>query len=360
MTRDVLTAPAGPAPGRSGEDPVLLLEGVTKRFGTVVALDGVSLQVPRGELLAVLGPSGCGKSTMLRSVAGLTAVDGGTITIEGRVVAAANAFVPPEQRQVGVVFQDLALFPHLSVRENTAFGLPRRAADQRHRVEEVLDLVGIVPLAERYPHELSGGEQQRVALARALAPRPSVVLLDEPFSHLDRNLRTAVREHTVEVLRADGATGVLVTHDQEEAMAVGDRVAVLRAGRLEQVAEPQAAFHTPATRFVATFLGEADFVAGERSGSVAETRFGRLPVTEAGTGTCDVMLRPHEVGVELDDAGPAVVTRTEFRGAAVLHHLAFDDGTSLRGLRPHTSPLPLGARVRAVPLIDHPLAVFDR
>ena len=360
MSPDVLTAPAGPVPGRSGDQPVLLLDGVTKRFGGVVALDGVSLQVPRGELIAVLGPSGCGKSTMLRCIAGLTGVDGGSVTIDGRVVASAGGFVPPEQRQVGVVFQDLALFPHLSVRQNTAFGLGGRGREQRRRVDDVLELVGIAALADRFPHELSGGEQQRVALARALAPRPSVVLLDEPFSHLDRNLRTAVREHTAEVLRADGATGVLVTHDQEEAMAVGDRVAVVRAGRVEQVADPQTAFHAPATRFVATFLGEADFVAGERSGSVAETAFGRLPVTTEGTGGCDVMLRPHEVGVELDGEGPAVVARTEFRGAAVLHHLAFDDGTTLRGLRPHTAPLAVGSRVRAVPIIDHPLAVFER
>jgi iron(III) transport system ATP-binding protein len=359
VTRDVLTAPAAPAAGPATE-PVLLLERVTKRFGDVLALDGVSLEVPRGELLAVLGPSGCGKSTMLRSVAGLTAIDGGRIVVEGREVAAPGAFVPPEQRQVGVVFQDLALFPHLSVRDNTAFGLPRRGPRHRSRVEEVLELVGIAALADRYPHELSGGEQQRVALARALAPGPSVVLFDEPFSHLDRNLRTEVREHTVAVLRADGATGVLVTHDQEEALAVGDRVAVLRSGRLEQVADPQTAFHTPATRFVATFLGEADFVRGERDGLEVETVFGRLPVTEAGSGACDVMLRPHEVGVEADDAGPAVVSHTEFRGATVLHHLAFDDGTTLRGLRPHSTPLPVGTRARAVPLIDHPLAVFPR
>lgn len=357
MTRDVLTAPAA-APRAAQTEPVLLLQRVTKRFADVLALDGVSLEVPRGELLAVLGPSGCGKSTMLRSVAGLTPVDAGRIVIDGWEVAARGTFVPPEQRQVGVVFQDLALFPHLSVRENTAFGLPRGRGRQRTRVDEVLEMVGVSALADRYPHELSGGEQQRVALARALAPRPSVVLLDEPFSHLDRSLRTEVREHTIEVLRADGATGVLVTHDQEEAMAVGDRLAVLRAGRLEQVADPQTAFHAPATRFVATFLGEADFVEGERQGLEAETVFGRLPVTEAGSGACEVMLRPHEVGVEPDDAGPAVVSRTEFRGGTVLHHLVFDDGTTLRGLRPHTSPLPVGARARAVPVIDHPLAVF--
>ncbi|CAN5777733.1 ABC transporter ATP-binding protein [soil metagenome] len=338
--------------------PVLELREVSKRFGGVVALDSVRLQVPAGELLAVVGPSGCGKSTMLRAVAGLLAIDAGQIWTNGREVAGPRTFVPPERRDVGVVFQDLALFPHLDVAANVSFGLQRRVTARGRRVHEVLELVGLDGLGRRYPHELSGGEQQRVALARALAPHPAVVLLDEPFSHLDRNLRTLVREHTVDVLHAAGATGVFVTHDQEEALAAGDRVAVMRAGSLEQVAAPEEVFHNPTSRFVATFLGEADFVAGERLGDHAYTAFGALPVTTPGAGPCQVMLRPHEVTMEPADTGSAVVTRTEFRGALVLHHVRLADGSTLRGLRPHTAPLPVGTRVQVRPLVDHPLAVF--
>ncbi len=338
--------------------PVLELCDLSKRFGNVLALDRVSLQVSAGELLAVVGPSGCGKSTMLRAVAGLLAADSGEIWAGGRQVAGPRTFVPPERRNVGVVFQDLALFPHLDVASNVVFGLRRRDRGRQQRVREVLDLVGLDGLGQRFPHELSGGEQQRVALARALAPDPSVVLLDEPFSHLDRNLRTLVREHTVQVLHAAGATGVFVTHDQEEALAAGDRVAVMHAGRLEQVDVPEQVFHNPTSRFVATFLGEADFVRGERVGDRAHTAFGTLPVTTPGVGPCQVMLRPHEVAMEPADSGSAVVVRTEFRGALVLHHVRFADGSTLRGVRPHSSPLAVGTRVRVRPLVDHPLAVF--
>ncbi len=340
-------------------EPVLELSGVGKQFGAVVALDAVSLAVQRGELLAVVGPSGCGKSTMLRAVAGLLAIDAGTICAGGREVAGPRTFVPPERRDVGVVFQDLALFPHLDVADNVAFGLRRRAGGgRRKRVAEVLELVGLAGLGQRFAHELSGGEQQRVALARALAPDPAVVLLDEPFSHLDRNLRTLVREHTVDVLHAAGATGVFVTHDQEEALAAGDRVAVLRQGRIEQVAVPEEVFHSPASRFVATFLGEADFLPGEHYGKHAHTLFGALPVTAFGSGPCEVMVRPHEVSIEPDDASSTVVTRTEFRGALVLHHVRLADGSTLRGVRPHTAPLAVGTHVIVHPLVDHPLAVF--
>ena len=224
--------------------------------------------------------------------------------------------------------------------------------------------MGLGGLEHRYPHELSGGERQRVALARALAPRPAVVLFDEPFSHLDRNLRTTVRDHTVEVLRAARATGVFVTHDQDEALAIGDRVAVMRAGQFEQVSEPERVFHRPVNRFVATFLGEADFVPGERTGDRVATAFGLLPVHEGGSasGRCLVMLRPHEVAVD-EDAGAhagvaAVVTRTEFRGATVLHHVRLPDGTTLRGTRPHSAPLAVGAAVTVRAVVDHPLTAF--
>lgn len=341
--------------------PVLSLEDVTKRYGDVVAVDGVSLEVARGELVAVVGPSGCGKSTLLRSVAGLVRIDGGRIVAGGREVAGPGVWVPPERRAVGVVFQDSALFPHLSVERNVGFGLSRRDPTRGSRVREVLSLVGLEALAGRYPHELSGGETQRVALARALAPAPDVVLLDEPFSHLDRNLRVQVREETVTVLRQAGATAVLVTHDQEEALAVGDRIAVARAGRIEQVDAPEIVFHTPSSRFVATFMGEADFVPGALHGDHAATALGSLAVLPDGpSGSVDVMVRPHDLEAAPDSAGLAVVARTEFRGAAVLHHLVLDGGTTLRALLPHTSPVPVGTRVAVRSVAQHRLVAFPR
>ena len=340
--------------------PVLSLDRISKRYGAVTALDDVSLAVRQGELLAVVGPSGCGKSTLLRVIAGLTPLDGGAVTIADRVVAAPGCWVPPEQRHVGVVFQDHALFPHLTVADNVAFGLARHSAREA-RTAEVLELVGLRALASRYPHELSGGEQQRVALARALAPRPAVVLFDEPFSSLDRHLRVKVREETAQLLRAAGATGIFVTHDQEEALAVGDRVAVLRAGRIEQLAEPEAVFHRPATRFVATFIGEADLVAGERHGEVAWTTLGGVPVGgDGGDGPVDVMIRPHEVRVVADPSGSGVVARREFRGATITHLVVLDDGTAVRAEVPHTAAVAEGARVRVVVDPGHPLATFAR
>ena len=366
-TRTDALVPAVPSSRRHA---LLDVDHVTKRYGATTALDDVSLTVSRGEMLAVVGPSGCGKSTLLRTVAGLVGVDGGRVGLAGRDVAGPGVFVPPEKRGVAVVFQDLALFPHLSVAGNVAFGLgrvARRGAGERdERVAEVLDLVGLSHLAARFPHELSGGEQQRVAIARALAPRPSVVLLDEPFSHLDRGLAAHVRAEAVAVLRAADATVVLVTHDQDEALAVGDRVAVLRAGRLEQVGTPSQVFHSPVSRFVATFLGEADFVPGVRDGNVARTALGALPVAGTGTGPVDVMTRPHDLTVLAEGSDLAAVAggaagtvvRTEFRGGSVLHHVRLADGSVLRALAPHTLAVPSGGRVVVPAPTDHALATF--
>lgn len=345
---------------RAGGDPALRLEEVTKRFGATVAVNAVSVDVAAGELLAVVGPSGCGKSTLLRLIAGLTGPDSGRVSIGGREMAGPWAWVPPERRGVGVVFQDHALFPHLTVAGNVAFGLGRRHSRRGARVEEALDLVGLSHLGARYPHELSGGEAQRVALARALAPGPTVVLLDEPFSNLDRNLRVRIREDTVAVLRAAGATGVFVTHDQEEALAVGDRVAVISDGRMMDIAAPDVVFHCPASRFVATFLGEADFLPGRQAGATAMTSLGPLPV--AGEPDVprdvDVMVRPHEVGLTADPSGTAVVRRAEFRGAFTAYTVDLDSGGTLRSLRPHTERLPAGTRVGVHVDAGHRLAVF--
>ncbi|CAN5896623.1 ABC transporter ATP-binding protein [soil metagenome] len=338
--------------------PVLQLVRATKRYGDVVALDDVSLSVTGGELVAVVGSSGCGKTTLLQLIAGLTDVDGGQVIIDGNLVSGGGTWVPPESRRVGVVFQEHALFPHLTVAANVAFGLGRRR-DRAARRHEVLELVRLGHLADRYPHELSGGEQQRVALARALAPGPALVLLDEPFSSLDTNLRAELRQQTAAVLRSAGTTAVFVTHDQTEALSIGGRVAVMRAGRIEQCAAPETVFHAPATRFAATFLGEADMVAGTARAGVAVTAIGRLPVSPHMSGAVDVMVRPHEVAVVADAQGSAVVDRVEFRGATVMHELAVDGAeTRLRCEVPHVRQLAVGTRVRVTVDAGHPLAAF--
>lgn len=338
---------------------VVEVAGVGKRFGRTVAVADVSLDVAHGEIVALVGPSGCGKSTLLMLLAGLLEPDAGTISVGGRVVAGPRAWVPPEQRRVGVVFQDAALFPHLRVADNVAFGLgrgPARAA----RVAELLELVELPGLGSRYPHELSGGQQQRVALARALAPRPQVVLFDEAFGNLDSGLRSSVREATLRALHGSGAAGVFVTHDQAEALAVGDRVAVMREGRFEHVATPAQVFHAPATRFSATLLGEADFLPGRQQGEVVETEAGRLVATPGATGDVDVMLRPHEVGFSVADTGGSQVLSREFRGAHYVYALQLPSGAVVRSFQPHTVDVAVGSRVHLLVSVGHPVRTFAR
>jgi iron(III) transport system ATP-binding protein len=339
------------------DTPALEIAGLAKRFGEVAAVDGVDLRVAEHELLALVGPSGCGKSTLLGLVAGLQAPDAGTVTIGGRTVAGPGVWVPPERRHVGVVLQDAALFPHLTVAENVGFGVSGRRA-RADRVAEMLDLVELPGTEDRYPHELSGGQQQRVALARALAPRPRLVLLDEPFANLDHNLRVSVRQQTLRVLRAAEATAVFVTHDQDEALAVGDRVAVLNAGRLEQLAPPETAFSTPETKFVATFLGEASFLPGTQENGYVRTELGSCAAVHGPEGPVEVMLRPHEVTATCDDDGTAVVTNREFRGGFVLYTLALDSGHDVRTLQPHVVDWRPGTLVRPVLQVGHRAATF--
>ncbi|MFH5824447.1 ABC transporter ATP-binding protein [Georgenia sp. AZ-5] len=279
----------------------LEVRGLRKSFGVTEVLRGLDLAVPSGALAAVLGPSGCGKTTLLRVVAGFEEADAGEVRIGDRVVTAGRQGLPPERRRVAVVPQEGALFPHLSVADNVAFGLPRRhAARRRERVRDLLALVGLADLGERMPAQLSGGQQQRVAVARALAPDPDVVLLDEPFSALDAGLRAAVREDVRAALHETGATGVLVTHDQEEALSVADLVAVMRAGRVVQCAAPEQLYRAPADLEVATFVGEAVVLPAEVSGGVAETALGRLALLR-GDGGADgpglVAVRPEQVHI---------------------------------------------------------------
>ena len=338
---------------------VVEVRGVSKRFGRTVAVDDVSLDVGRGEMVALVGPSGCGKSTLLMLLAGLLEPDAGTVAVDGRLVAGPRAWVPPEQRHVGVVFQDAALFPHLRVADNVAFGLSR-ADDRKRRVAELLELVDLPGLGARYPHELSGGQQQRVALARALAPRPQVVLFDEAFGNLDSSLRTSVREATLRALHGTGAAGLFVTHDQAEALAVGDRVAVMREGRFDHVAEPAEAFHAPATRFSATLLGEADFLPGRQDGELVETEVGRLAATPGAAGAVDVMLRPHEVGFSPSPGGTSRVVGREFRGAHYVYALQLPSGSVVRSFQPHTVDIAVGSAVELAVDAGHPVRTFPR
>ena len=317
--------------------PAVRLHGLIRRYGSVAAVDGLDLEVMPTEMLTVLGPSGCGKTTMLRLIAGLETPDAGTIEIGGRRVAGAGAAVPPERRRVGMVFQDFALFPHLSVRDNIGYGL-RRDPDREVRVVELLELIDLADAGGRMPHQLSGGMQQRVALARALAPRPDVVLLDEPFSNLDTALRTQLRADVREILRAAGTAAIFVTHDQDEALSLGDRMAVMVRGRVEQVAPPEVVYGEPATPFVATFVGIANLVPAERRGGEAATRLGAVRVVgprDARTdGRALVVIRPEHFDVVEAPDGPADtgswhILRRRFAGTEILYEVAAADGQRL-------------------------------
>ena len=326
------------------------LQAVSRSFGPTRAVDQVTLAVERGELFAVLGPSGCGKTTLLRLVAGFERPDSGSITVGGGTVAGPGVFVGPEKRRIGMVFQDYALFPHLTVRRNVAFGLAR---GERGRALGTLELVGLQHKVGRYPHELSGGERQRVALARALAPGPEVVLLDEPFSSLDATLRADLRREVELILREAGATAVLVTHDQEEALSLADRLAVMRDGRLVQVGPPEEVYARPADRWAAQFVGEVNLLAGVRRAEGVETDIGifDLPRGEPSGGPrrVHVAVRPEQLELRAHDFGNAEVTQREFRGHDVLYRLRHEMGRTVLVQLPSVELYEVGQRVLVGP-----------
>lgn len=307
--------------------------GVTKRYGAQLAVNGVNLTVERGKLLALLGPSGCGKTTMLRLIAGLTAPSAGTIVVDGVTVASDRVSIAPEKRGIGMVFQDYALFPHLTVKKNVLYGLHGWSQPAKSkRVQEVIELVGLTAYANRLPGALSGGQQQRVALARALAPSPKLMLLDEPFSSLDAALRASVREEVRAILRAAHQTAIFVTHDQEEALSLADEIAVMRQGQIHQVASPHLLYTAPQTRFVAEFVGEANVLTGTRAGTyLVDTTLGRLPTISAVPEVnVTVVLRPEAVRLMPADDGEATVSAISYFGFDQLTEVTLPDGVKVK------------------------------
>jgi iron(III) transport system ATP-binding protein len=323
---------------------------MSKHFGATPAVADVSLEVPAGQIMTLLGPSGCGKTTALRLVAGFEQLDQGQIEIGRQLMAGPNLHQPPEQRRIGMVFQDYAIFPHLSVADNVGFGLHARAErnEKRTRIEAMLEFVGLAGLGERMPHELSGGQQQRVALARALAPNPRALLLDEPFSNLDASLRAEVRAEVRDLLRQSGTTTIFVTHDQEEALFFGDLIAVMRAGRIEQVGTPEAIYLRPHTRFVAAFMGQTDFVAGRVGQGGVETPLGWLELKSnlaAGT-PLEVALRPIHVALTSGDSPNGRIVSRQFLGTAYLYRVALTDDLVIHSWQPHQAYFADGAAVQ--------------
>jgi iron(III) transport system ATP-binding protein len=377
-------------------ESLIVLESVVKRFPGAFVLGPITLDVKKGELVAVLGPSGCGKTTLLRLIAGFERPDEGSIVIEGRIVAGRSQWVEPEDRQVGMVFQDYALFPHLTVAQNVSFGMkfrpnplspfPKREGGTplpvsgrgrgRGLVRELLQLVGLAGFEDRYPHELSGGEQQRVALARALAANPRVLLLDEPFSNLDADLRPKMRAELKILLHRLNCTTIFVTHDQEEAFELADRIAVLHAGRLEQIDTPEKLYREPATRFVAEFIGHADFLTGRARGNCIETALGcfaKPPSVPEGA-IVAVMVRPEEVELQASpqtssglffvpppaarctvQAKPGLIVARRYRGGMQVLTVRLSSGESVRSLQPAGAHFPLASRVHVRVKNDNPL-----
>ncbi len=332
--------------------PLLNVENISAGYGRETVIESLSFLVNRGEIVSLLGPSGCGKTTALRAVAGFEPVTAGQILIDQKLASAPGMTVPPEQRSIGMVFQDYALFPHLTVADNIAFGLRGKpAVDRRVQVEHLLDATGLGGMGGRYPHELSGGQQQRVALARALAPRPTLLLMDEPFSNLDVELRERLSIEVRDLLKSEGISGILVTHDQHEAFAVSDKVGVMHHGRILQWDTPYNLYHEPGDRFVADFIGQGRFIAGVvRTPETFETELGTLhgrPSCAQSVGTrVEILIRPDDVVPDEQGEIAATVRDKAFKGAEILYLLELPTGTRLLSLFPSHHDHHLGDEVR--------------
>lgn len=332
------------------------------------AVDEVSLTLHTGDLLGLLGPSGCGKTTLLRLIAGFEHPQSGSIELAGRLVCGQGSWVPPERRDVGVVFQDYALFPHLSVIDNVSFGL--NSASRRGKLapgkvpeeaQRAIALVGLQGFEHRFPHELSGGQQQRVALARAIAPQPSLILLDEPFSNLDVQVRLYLRQEVREILKSVGISGVFVTHDQEEALSISDCLAVMQQGRIEQIGTPEEIYHQPSSRFVAGFVTQANFLPAERQGDTWKTVLGSFPVASQDSATVpaelvqgELMVRQEALDLHSDPSGDWVVRDRQFLGREYRYTLVTATGQILYVRTVNNLQIEAGDSVRATVTVKSP------
>ena len=356
---------------------ILQLKNVTKSFphrgiskqdrSDVIVLDNVNLTLKHGELLGLLGPSGCGKTTLLRIVAGFESISQGTVEIAGKVVCTNCNSLAAEKRNTGMVFQDYALFPHLTVAENIAFGLKNKKSifsnnkvRIEHRVAEVLKLVGLGGLEKRYPHQLSGGQQQRISLARALAPQPTLILLDEPLSNLDVQVRYRLRAEIRSILKAAGTSAIFVTHDREEALAISDKIAVMRGGKVEQIGTPEEVYLNPATHFVAEFVTQANFLPARKQGQVWLTEIGEITESrlignsDRGAKTGDLTLRPEDLTL-IEDASAAIVVRErQFLGKEYFYCVETASGKRIYVRTSLDKAIAVGSRVRLLLTITAP------
>ena len=363
--------------------PILQLKNLSKTFpaSNSPAVDNVSLELREGELLGLLGPSGCGKTTLLRIVAGFEKVSQGQVELAGKIVSDRNKNVPPEKRNTGMVFQDYALFPHLTVAENIAFGLKGKKTvanggifhngrlkntEIQRRISNVLDLVGLSGLEKRYPHELSGGQQQRVALARAIAPQPALILLDEPLSNLDVQVRHRLRAEIRAILKAAGTTAIFVTHDREEALAISDKIAVMRDGKLEQVGTPEEIYTQPRSRFVAEFVTQANFLTAIRDGQNWTTEIGEVKLpTAINIAECDraeLMLRQEDIMVTPDPNNDSQVTVKErqFLGREYRYCLETASGKRLHARTTISNPVAVGTKVNVSVIRNSAVSFFQK
>ncbi|MEA5508829.1 ABC transporter ATP-binding protein [Crocosphaera sp. UHCC 0190] len=335
---------------------ILQVNQIVKQFPNhpVSAVDQVSFTLAQGDILGLLGPSGCGKTTLLRMIAGFEQPSAGTIELAGEIVASSHYGLPPEQRNTGMVFQDYALFPHLTIGDNIAFGLNSKKErfskkDIQHRITEVLTLVGLAGLEKRYPHQLSGGQQQRVALARALAPQPALILLDEPLSNLDVQVRLRLRHEIRHILKATGISAIFVTHDQEEALAISDKIGVMSHGKVEQLGTPEEIYTCPASRFVAEFVTQANFIPAKRRGKLWTTEIGQWeistpsPLNHSPEG--DLMVRQEDILLKPDETGEVVISDRQFLGREYRYCLRTPSGCQIHARTALQTQLPIGTKV---------------
>lgn len=341
---------------------LLQLNAVQQTYGEHMVINNLSLALKAGDIGCLLGPSGCGKTTALRCIAGFESISGGEIQINGKIVSSAAQSLPPEQRQIGMVFQDYALFPHLSVTANIAFGLHQLPRSEcQNRVDELLNIVQLSGVANKYPHELSGGQQQRVALARALAPRPNLILLDEPFSNLDVSLRERLSLEVREIIKGQGITAVLVTHDQAEAFAIADEIGVMHQGEIQQWDTAYNLYHRPANRFVANFIGQGVFLPGKVIDAqqvaielgVLKSRTPMKVKSGEKDFTVDVLLRPDDIVYDEANSLQATIVHKAFRGAETLYTLRLSSGCSVLSLMPSHHDHQLGEEIGIKLEADH-------